>query len=177
MYVCNIHKKINESSVSIQSVIMLQKTLLTNAWILMQVIRIFTSLAIPSGSSNRFADWPMYARAVHSFHHRPWFSSVAVQMEASGQDEVTSYGQIRLLFKVNVISEDGEKLCKELVFLRMYREVPANHLSRLVGCPELVWQSLPTAYVVFEVANVLRAIHVVPNFSKVGHFFLNKYKF
>ena len=83
----------------------------------MQVIRIFTSLAIPSGSSNRFADWPMYARAVHSFHHRPWFSSVAVQMEESGQDEVTSYGQIRLLFKVNVISEDGEKLCKELVFL------------------------------------------------------------
>jgi hypothetical protein len=39
------------------------------------------------------------------------------------------------------------------------------------------WQSLPTAYVVFEVANILHAIHVVPNFSKVGHFFLNKYKF
>jgi hypothetical protein len=157
-------------------VIMLQETLLTTAWILMQVIRIFTSLAIPSGSSNRFAYWPMYARAVHSFHHKPWFSSVVVQMEASGQDEVTSYEQIRLLFKVNVISEGGEKLCKELVFLRMYREVLANHLSRLVGCPELVWQSLPTAYVVFEVANILRAIHVVPNLSKVGHFFLNKYK-
>jgi hypothetical protein len=51
---------------------------------------------------------------------------------------VTSYRQMRLLFNVNVISEDGEKLCKELVFLRMYREVPTNHLSRLVGCPELV---------------------------------------
>lgn len=118
----------------------------------------------------------MYTRAVHSFHHKPWFSSVAIQMEASGHDEVTSYGEMRLLFKVNVISE-GEKLCKDLAFLRMYREVPPNPLSRLVGCPELVWQSLPTAYVVFEIENILRAIYVVPNFSKAGHFFLNKYKF
>jgi hypothetical protein len=88
----------------------------------MQVIRIFTSLAIPSGSSNRFADWPMYARAVHSFHHRPWFNSVAVQMEASGQDEVTSYGQTRLLFNVNVISEDGENFAKNWYFLECTRK-------------------------------------------------------
>ena len=59
----------------------------------------------------------------------------------------------------------------------MYKEVLANHLFKLVGCPQLVWQSLHTTYVIFKVANILRAIHVVPNFSKVGHFFLNKYKF
>ncbi len=40
-------------------------------------------------------------------------------MEASGDDEVTSYGQMRLFFKVDMIDEEEEKLCKELAFLRM----------------------------------------------------------
>lgn len=138
------------------------------------------ALAVPAGPGDRFGDWPLYVRATYSFHGRPWYSNVALQMEAAGQPANTWYGQVRLFLR------HGEHC---LAFIRIYYERKPDSWSNLTGCIQLSW-SMPEnvtrteakrmkrpEYIVTDVANILRAIHVVPNFEKSGCFFINKWKF
>jgi hypothetical protein len=66
---------------------------------ILQVLHIFSALAIPARVGKRFVDWPMYARASPSFHGNPWYSDVAIQMEPEGLPEETEYAQLRLLLR------------------------------------------------------------------------------
>ncbi len=68
---------------------------------IVQVLHIFSALAIPVGVGKWFANWPMYARASPSFHGNPWYSDVAIQMEPEGLPEESEYAKLRLLFKVS----------------------------------------------------------------------------
>lgn len=156
------------------------------------MLHVFTSIAIPAGPGDRFGSMPQYVRATSKFFGSPWFSSVAIQMEAPGESELTYYGQLRLIFKVSFEDEVHNRVVKDLAFLRMYEEVPTTQLSRLVECSQLIWPKTKSqiskarnksnvgkceSYMILDVQNILRAIHVLPNFSKEGSFFINSFKF
>jgi hypothetical protein len=140
-----------------------------------QVLQVYGSLAIPSGNGARFGDWPMYARASHELHRKEWYSSIAIQMEDVGEEERTSYGQLRLLFRCSLLDVERNKVTKDLALVRMYHYVKFN---TTVECAELKWLETQTkAYVVIETTSILKAVQVVPHFVKVGFFFLNSFKF
>lgn len=156
------------------------------------VLQIYTTLAVPAGPGNRFGNWPLYARAIHSFHGEPYYSDVALQMEEAGAEEVTKYGQLRSLFRASFIETESTCMVqKDLALLRMYSELPASRLSKMVKCKELTWvvekakrqRQLHDAlvqdpsFLVVDIANILRVFHIVPNFVEEDHFFINKYKF
>jgi hypothetical protein len=162
---------------------------------ILQVLHIFSALAIPAGVGKRFADWPMYVRASPSFHGNPWYSDVAIQMEPEGLPEEIEYAQLRLLFKVDLFQTfDNALVTKELALVRMYQKVPPNRLNRLIMCEEIKWAlpiwKQPTrlstsyemmqplgSYSIIEINNILCAIQVVPNFLEKTHFFVNSFKF
>jgi len=132
-------------------------------------------LAVPPGDGTRFGDWPMYARASHEFHGKEWYSSVAIQMEDVGEEERTSYGQLRLLFRCTLLDAEKNKVIKDLAFARVYQYVRFN---TTLECAELKWpQTQVEAYIVIETASILKAVQVVPHFEKVGFFFVNSFKF
>lgn len=140
------------------------------------LLQVHSSLAIPAGPGERFGDWPMYARATNHFFGLPWYSSIAIQMEGRGDENInTSFGEIRLLFKVNLYNESNVALTKELALVKMYEVVPQNRVSRLIDCIELRWCT--GYYLVVEVANILKVVHVVPNFAIPNRFFINAFKF
>jgi hypothetical protein len=60
---------------------------------------VFNSIAIPLGPRQRFVDILMYVKTTLSFHKRPWFNDVCIQMETTGEQKKISYGQLHLLFK------------------------------------------------------------------------------
>lgn len=145
-----------------------------------QILGICKALAIPAGPGDRFGDWPLYIRASYCYHGRPWYSDVALQMEAEGQPIETWYGQVRLFIR------HGD-LCLALV--RIYIELFPDHWDTLTGSIQLSW-TLPAnltraqakrmkrpEYIVVDVANILRAIHVVPHSGHPGRYFLNRWKF
>ena len=139
------------------------------------LLQVYSSLAIPAGDGDRFGDWPMYVRATGQFFGLPWFSSIAIQMEEGGDANTkTSFGEIRLLFKVELCNVNNTTLSKELALVKMYEELPQSRLSKLIECIELRWCE---DYLVIEVDNILRGVHVVPNFSTSNRFFVNTYKF
>ena len=156
------------------------------------MLHVFTSIAILAGPGDRFGSMLQYVRATSKFFGSPWFSSVVIQMEAPGESEVTYYGQLRLIFKVSFEDEVHNRVVKDLAFLRMYEEVPTTQLSRLVECSQLIWPKIKSqiskarnksyvgkckSYMILDVQNILKAIHVLPNFSKEGFFFINSFKF
>jgi hypothetical protein len=63
------------------------------------VLNVFNSIAIPLRLEQRFADILMYVKTTPSFHKRPWFNDVCIEMETTGEQEKISYGQLHLLFK------------------------------------------------------------------------------
>jgi hypothetical protein len=138
------------------------------------LLQVYSSLAIPAGDGDRFGDWPMYVRAMGQFFGLPWFSSVAIQMEGGDANTKTSFGEIRLLFKIELYNVNNTTLSKELALVKMYEELPQSRLSKLIECIELRWCE---DYLVIEVDNILRGVHVLPNFSTSNRFFVNTYKF
>ncbi len=107
---------------------------------IVQVLHIFSTLAILAGVGKRFAYWPMYARASPSFHGNPWYSDVVIQMEPKGLPEEIEYAQLWLLFKVDLFQTSNNTLVtKELALVCMYQKVPPNKLNRLLICEEIKW--------------------------------------
>jgi len=74
------------------------------------------------------------------------------------------------------MKENGVRnVSKELCLVQMYEEV---EFDNRVQCPILNWcpeNSLP--YEAIDASNILKAIHIVPNFENESHYFLNLYKF
>jgi hypothetical protein len=140
------------------------------------LLQVYNSLAIAVGIGERFGDWPMYIRCTNNFFGAPWYSSIAIQMEGDGDvSSDTCFGGIRLLFKLKLSNENNEILTKELALVKMYEELPQNRISKLIDCIELRW--CEGYCLVIEIGNILRAIHVMPNFTTLGRFFINAYKF
>ena len=111
-------------------------------------------------------------------------------MEDSSSEEVTEYAQLTLSFRVSLVDSVNKKsISRELVFVRMYRKVPNNKMSRLMRCLELTWanvsiqssskrpHNMTTKFLAVDIDSILRVVHVLPNFTAEGHFFLKKYKF
>lgn len=118
----------------------------------------------------------MFTRATSSFHGKKWFGSVSIKMEGEGEEEKTSYGQLRLLFKSNMkLGQQNRYITKELCLVRMYEE---QEVHATLGCLELKWvdEGLES-YKVIEIESILKAVHIIPHFQKAGHFFLNNFKF
>lgn len=118
----------------------------------------------------------MFTRATSSFHGKEWFGSVSIKMEGEGEEEETSYGQLRLLFKSNMkLRHQNTHITKELCLVRMYEQ---QEIDATLGCLELKWvDKFPESYKVVEIELILKAVHIIPHFEKGGHFFLNNFKF
>ena len=141
----------------------------------LKVLQSYRSLALCPGESSRYADTPMFIRATTNFHGKEWFGNVSIKMECEGEEEKTSYGQLRLLFRCSMKLEMGKNISKELCLVRMYEEFG---LHRYLKCTQLKWvEDSLESYKVIEIAAILKAIHIIPNFQRDGHFFLNTFKF
>lgn len=149
-------------------------------------------LAVPAGSGNRFGNWPMIARATRLFHDRPYFSHVAIQMEAAGEDPVTSYGQLRLLFTCTVLTQVENKVTKELAFVHLYESLGVDRVTQCeVLHPMLESMDVGSSsdnvyrrrrrdpYMVVDTMNILRVIHLVPHFGqrRPNEYLINRFKF
>ena len=106
------------------------------------MLHVFTSIAIHAGPGDRFGSMPQYVRATSKVFGSPWFSNVAIQMEAPDESELAYYGQLRLIFKVSFEDEVQNLVVKDLALLRMYEEIPPTQLSRLVECSQLIWTKI-----------------------------------
>ena len=96
-------------------------------------------------------------------------------MEDVGEEERTSYEQLRLFFRCSLLDVERKKVRKDLALIRMYQYVRFN---TTLECTELKWSQMRTkAYIVIETAAILKAVQVVSYFLKVGFFFLNSFKF
>jgi hypothetical protein len=153
--------------------------------------QIWKNVAVPAGEGSRFGDWPMYTRASRSFHGRPWHGFVALQMEAAGTDPITWVGQLRLLLSCEV-SMEGKRMLKQVAFLKLMTRLQPDNKSKLLGCEKLQFvdgahiavdynrsytdmkPSIP--YIVVDISNIARVVHVVPDFTQDGIYFLNRFK-
>ena len=71
-------------------------------------------------------------------------------------------GQLRLLFKCNMLEDGDRNVSKELCLIRMYEEVEFDSRIR---CSVLKWQEDNTrSYKMMDIRKILKAIHVVPDF-------------
>jgi len=94
------------------------------------VFGISKTLAIPGGLGGRYGESPVYVRASHSFHGRPWYSSVALKMEDLGELEITWYGEVHLLMHFS---------CLDLALVKCYCELEEDELGSILKCIELSW--------------------------------------
>jgi len=115
----------------------------------------------------------MFTRATSCFHGKEWFGSVFIKMESKGEEEKTSYGQLRLLFKSNMtIRQQNQNITKELCLVRMYEE---QEVDTRLRCPKLKWvDEGPKSYKVI-IASILKAIHIIPHFEEYGYKFFYRY--
>ena len=91
-------------------------------------------------------------------------------MEGRGDENInTSFGGIRLHFKLN--HESNVAFTKELALVKMYIVVLQNRVSRLIDCIE--FRQCKGHYLVVEVANILKIIHVVSNFAISNRSFID----
>ena len=117
----------------------------------------------------------MFIRATSNFHGKEWFGNVSIKMECEGEEEKTSYGQLSLLFRCSVKLEMGENIIKELCLVRMYEDFG---LHRYLKCSQLKWvEDTLESYKIIEIAAILIAIQIIPNFQRDAHFFLNTFEF
>jgi hypothetical protein len=115
----------------------------------------------------------MFTRATPSFIGKEWFGTVSIGTEDDMEN--IYYGQLRLLFSCNFLGEQNQTVAKDLCFVRLYEIV---QFHTLLKCPELKWQGDDLeSYAVVEVASILKAVQIIPNFQLEGHFFVNVYKF
>lgn len=137
----------------------------------MQVLQLHSSLAIAPDLTSQFGDGAIYARATSNFHGRPWFSSVIFNTEENNE----RYGQLRLMFKCDVITREGVKITKELALLRMYQYVNSDEICL---CPVIKFEEGQQAsYMVVETSSIIRAVQIIPHFGNMGHYFVNLFKF
>lgn len=150
-------------------------------------------VAIPAGVGERLADWPMIARATPTFHGSPYFSDVMIQMEAEGDEPLTDYAQMRLLFLCEVVSTNGDVGRRELALVRWYD--CSKRPERITGCAilrpvsEIVVQSSRDssssrrrrreAYAIVPIANILKVVQLIPYFGmeEQSQFLVNRFKF
>ena len=96
-------------------------------------------------------------------------------MECEGKEEKTSYARLRLLFRCSMKLEMGKNITKELCLVQMYEDFG---LHRYLKCSQLKWvEDSLESYKVIKIAAILKALQIIPNFQRDGHFFLNTFKF
>jgi hypothetical protein len=78
----------------------------------------------------KYGEGPTYARATPQFQGSEWFSTVVIKRRENDKE----YGQLRVLFKYNVLTRGGQKITKELYVEKMYRFV---QLDTFFDCPLL----------------------------------------
>jgi hypothetical protein len=146
----------------------------------LQLFGVSKTLAVLGGLGGHFSESPLYVRATHTFHGRPWYSNVALQIEKPGESEVTWYGEVHLFMHFSVMDLALVKCCCEL---------DEDELGSVLKCAQVSWfvprdytgdqvkRVKRPEYVIIEAAQILRPVHVVPHFGQKGHFFINKWKF
>lgn len=160
---------------------------------LFQVLEVKSGIAIPAGEGDRLANWPMIARASSSFHGGPYFSDVAIQMEAAGEDPLTTYGQLRLIFSCDSTSDTGDQEMQELAFLQLYES--NRRPERVTRCTVVrpvserlhaggsrdnaSTQRRREPYLIIQVANILRVVQLIPHYGGLEEeeFLVNHFKF
>lgn len=135
----------------------------------------------------------MIAKSIHKFHGDPYFSDVAIQMEGEGEEPLTSYGQLRLVFSSEVISDNGDRETRELVLVRWYD--CKRRPERITAC--LVLQAVPEcmdvqssrdhssrrrrreAYTIIHISSILRVVQLIPHYGTdgEGEVLVNRFKF
>jgi hypothetical protein len=108
-------------------------------------------------------------RAVPTFHGKPYYDSVEIQVGSNS----TAYAQLRLLFSLQK-SDTGDT--EDYAFVRMYSKVRPDANSRDMlsdhGCVALSWARASNtvrgtgAYRLIRLENIKRRLYVVPDFTK-----------
>jgi hypothetical protein len=120
---------------------------------------------------SKYGEGPTYARATPQFQGSEWFSTVVIRRGENDKE----YGQLRVLFKCNVLTRGGQKITKELSLIKMYRFV---QVDTFFDYPLLQWEEDHTRkYKVVEISTIEKAVQVIPHFGSEGHFFVNMFKF
>ena len=85
------------------------------------------------------------------------------------------YGQLRLIFKCDVITREAVKITKELALLRMYQYMNSDEkcLCHVIKFEE----GQQASYLVVETSSIARAIQIISHFGNMGHYFVNLFKF
>lgn len=136
-----------------------------------------TALAVPPGFDTRSAKRAMYARATSSFFGQPWFSNVVIKAEAAGQPPQDWYAQVRLLLSCTIAKPGVKDELREMALVQYYQEQAG--VDPVTKCKRLRWEQPKRQYRVVSVHNVLRLVHIVPNFSsrEREEFFINRFLF
>jgi hypothetical protein len=120
---------------------------------------------------------------------------MAFEVEEDGIQQIY-YGQVQLLFQASSQSNTGgEKSQRQMVFLKLYIEIPNDDWSALTKCKCLRWSTQSTLrdvqnnvqrnsqvqlrarYVVTNIQTILKVVHIIPHFVTPGRFFINCWKF
>lgn len=148
-------------------------------------------VAVTAGVGERFGSWPMIARATRLFHDRPYFSHVSIQMEAAGEQAVTYFGQLRLLFSCKGLSQDGASVTKDLAFVHLYDLIREDRITKCKvlrpmegfdarsSQDEASRRRRREPYMVVEVVNVFKVVHLIPYYGGIrkDKFLVNRFKF
>lgn len=139
-------------------------------------VTVYAALAIPPGDdSTVFCSRPMFARAVGSFHGRPWFSNVAIQgVRANGNFEEW-YGQVRTFLGCCIERGAAASERKEFAVVRFYKV--AKKTDPATSCTVLQWEKPRPTYRLVDVQQILRAVHVIPKFDTSDSYLLNRFLF
>jgi hypothetical protein len=65
---------------------------------------------------SKYGEGPTYARATPQFQGSEWFSTVVIRIGENDKE----YGQLRVLFKCNILTRGGQRITKELSLVKMY---------------------------------------------------------
>lgn len=117
----------------------------------------------------------MYARATPEHHGKSWFSSVSLRSENIRDEDTTSFGQLRVLFKCPVWDNNMVRTHKEFALIKLYSFVGVNNVC---DCLKLKWEEAGrTSFRVVETSSIIQAVQVIPDFVTNDEYFVNKFKF
>ncbi|RHZ87458.1 hypothetical protein Glove_34g80 [Diversispora epigaea] len=127
-------------------------------------IKIYSSVTLKNGA---------ILRTKNDFHHRPWFSNIAVNMNEEELSEYLSdkgicYAQTLLITEIRLLNKSP----MHLALVQWYDFIEETPF--VYGCPLL---RLVEVYNFIEIEAIEDTIHVVPRFDKNNEYYVNKYLF
>ena len=126
-------------------------------------------------------------RAIGSFHGRPFFDNVAVQVHKGAQDAV-EYAQLLLLFTAKLVDAQGQEDIMDLAYVRWYKaSTRGDDVLKKYGATPLAYERVSydpasrenntTRESIIPLSSILHKVYIIQDFKKgQGHFHLSPFK-